>query len=113
MMRTVVNDAWLLMMVLMMLTGRDDTVSGNGDAYGCYVERRVIVRLVLIFIGRALMLSGDIDDAANFPLHDSLSENPSSPLLSPANPTTAHSPYRTLHESCTRASSSIVRCSFV
>ena len=45
MMRTVVNDAWLLMMVLMMLTGRDDTVSGNGDAYGCYVERRMIVRL--------------------------------------------------------------------
>ena len=45
MMRTVVDDAWLLMMMLMMLTGRNDIVGGNGDAYGYYVERRMIVRL--------------------------------------------------------------------
>ena len=33
------------MMMLIMLTGMNDIVGGNGDAYGRYVERRVTVRL--------------------------------------------------------------------
>ena len=33
------------MMMLIMLTGMNGIVGGNGDAYGRYVERRVTVRL--------------------------------------------------------------------